>query len=409
MPPTLEELREQRNDAATQADQIATRDDPTSDDLDRADVLLNTVEDLDKRILVLEKNDRVKERLAEPRPDPKLPPAGDPDRERSDKAYDKAFRSWIRGGRDALESRQLEILQKGHVDLTAEQRALGTGGSAGGYTIPAGFLAKITETMKLFGGMRQVANVISTDSGNSLPWPTNNDTGNVGVILAENNAMAEQDVTFGQKTLGAFMYSSKMIRVSYQLLQDSAFDLESFLARKLGERIGRIQNTHFTTGAGTTLPFGVLTGATSGVTTAAPTAITYGEIVDLIHSVDPAYRSSGQARFMMADSTLALIRKLADSTNRPLWQPDVQAGVPGTILGYPITINQDMPAATATLVPIAFGDFNAGYVIRDVSGIQVRRLEERYAEYLQVAFFAYARADGVADDTAAYRVMTMHA
>jgi HK97 family phage major capsid protein len=201
------------------------------------------------------------------------------------------------------------------------------------------------------------------------------------------------------------MYTSKLVRVSLQLLQDSAFDMESWLARKLGERIGRAQNAHFTTGTGTAQPEGVQTNATIGKTgtTGQTTSVTYDDLIDLIHSVDPAYRSSGRARFMLNDATLGAARKLKDSQNRPLWEPSVQVGVPDSLLGYGYTINQDMPVMAADAKSILFGDFFAGYLIRDVRDVQLLRLAERYADYLQVGFLAFSRADGAPQDAAAIR------
>lgn len=406
MAPTLEDLREQRNDAATKANEIAKRDDVTQDELDRAEELLASVESLDKRIKVLEKNDSVQERLKEPRPEPDLRSKSEP--ERTQGQYDKAFRKFLRGGTRNLDQRELETLHTGFYDLTGEARALGTTtGGAGGYTIPADFQRKITETMVSFGGMRQVSNVISTDSGASLPWPSNNDTANLGTILTENTAMSELDVAFTTNTLDAFMYVSGLVRVSYQLLQDSFFDLEDFLARKLGERIGRIQNRHFTVGTDTTQPQGIAVGATSAFTAASGTAVTIANLQTLSRSVDPAYRAN--AAWMMNDTTFGEIAGLTDTTGRPLWNPDMTGGDQGRLLGYPVVINQDMPHTAINQKPILFGDYRQAYIIRDVRGIQMTRLDERYAEFLQVGFFAYARADGGIDDPAAVRAITMAA
>jgi HK97 family phage major capsid protein len=404
MPPTLEELREQRNDAARQADEIAQRDDVTQAELDRAEELLAEVEGLDKRIQVLEKNDRVQQRLQEPRPEPKI--GEDRGRQQSQGEYDHVFRKFLRIGARGLDHRQMQVLQSGFTDLSGEARALGTGtGGAGGYTIPQDFQRRITERMAAFGGMRQVANVITTDSGAALPWPGNNDTGNLGTILDENTAMAELDVTFTTNTLGAFMYVSGLVRVSYQLLQDSFFDLEDFLSRKLGERIGRIQNRHFTIGVDTTQPQGIAVGATSALTAGSATAVTLAELQTLSRSIDPAYRAN--AAWMMNDTTFGEIAALADTTGRPLWQPDLTGGDQGRLLGYPVVINQDMPNTATGQKPVLFGDYRQAYIIRDVRGIQMTRLDERYAEYLQVGFFAYARADGGIDDAAAVRAITM--
>jgi HK97 family phage major capsid protein len=272
----------------------------------------------------------------------------------------------------------------------SEARAQSTSGSAGGYTVPAGFLNQLEASLLTFGGMREVATVLRTAEGNSLPIPTVSDHANVGAILSENSQVAEQDVTFGQITLGAYKYSSKLIRVSAELLQDSAIDLESFIGGALGERIARILNTHFTTGDNSSKPQGI-SASGAGITAASATAITYGELVELQHSVDPAYRAN--ARFMMHDSTFKAIRKLLDSQNRPIFQPDISASSPGTLLGSPVVINQDCATIAASAKAVYFGDFSK-YIIRDVQDFTLLRLEERYADYHQVGFVGFSRHDG---------------
>ncbi|MGN7136774.1 phage major capsid protein [Streptomyces pseudogriseolus] len=320
-------------------------------------------------------------------------------------AYANAWRSWVREGTTELSSEERTVLRTGWVD-GKELRAQGVAtGAAGGYMVPAPFRAKLIEAQKFYSSMRDVAEVITTETGATLPWPTNDDTANVGAILAENSQVTEQDVTLGTNDIGAYMYTSKLVRVSLQLLNDNAFDLESWLAQVLGRRIGRAQNAHFTTGTGTAQPEGVQTNAVIGKTgaTGQTTSITYEDLIDLIHSVDPAYRNSGRARFMLNDATLAAARKLKDGQNRPLWEPSIQVGVPDGLLGYGYTINQDMPVMAANAKSILFGDFYAGYLIRDVQDVQLLRLAERYADYLQVGFLAFARTDGTPQDTAAYK------
>jgi HK97 family phage major capsid protein len=334
---------------------------------------------------------------------------GNTNRDRDVDAYQRAFVAFLRGGLDGVDVDQRQLLQSHFI---AEERAQGAGtGAAGGYTVPQGFWAKVTETLKYFGGMTGVAEILNTDTGNAIPWPTNDDTTNVGAILAENSQITGQDVTFGQKTLNAYTYTSKLILVSLQLLQDTGIDLEGFLARKIGERLGRIYNTHLTTGTGSAQPQGFVTGATVGKTTASATAITYNEVVDLEHSVDAAYRAGGRCRYMFHDLVLAYLRKVRDDVGgaglgRPLWQPSVAAGVPDTFNGFAYTVNNDMDSTVATTKKtMAFGDFNAHYVIRQVSGGTVMRLAERYADFLQVGFFGFGRLDGLVQDASAVKVM----
>lgn len=320
-------------------------------------------------------------------------------------AYASAWRSWVREGAAELSAEERLALRAGFID-GRELRAQGVAtGAAGGYMVPAPFRAKLIETMKMYSSVRDVAEVITTETGATLPWPTNDDTANVGAILAENTQVTEQDVTIGTNDVGAYMYTSKLVRVSLQLLNDSAFDMESWLSQVLGRRIGRAQNAHFTTGTGSSQPEGIATNATIGKTgtTGQTTSVIYDDLIDLIHSVDPAYRQSGRAQFMMNDASLAAARKLKDGQNRPLWEPSVQAGVPDSLLGYRITVNQDMPVMAANARSILFGDFYAGYLVRDVQDVQMLRLAERYADYLQVGFLAFARTDATPQDTAAYK------
>lgn len=410
------ELRERRRTLYEEAHGTLTESekenrDLAGEDLAKWEAQMAEVDRLGKEIEAREKDEQVRARLeGTPQPEPKIeargtqaPPGVTP--------YEVAFRSWLRGGRDNLDATQRRSLAQGAVSVGAEQRALGVGtGAAGGFTVPQDFLRELIVRMKAFGAVRRVARVISTDSGADMPFPSMDDTANVGRILAENTALTQTDVAFTTKTLKAYMYSSDLVLVSYQLMQDSAFPVETELRDALGERLGRIMNQHFTTGTGTAQPQGIVTGATVGVTGATGTATTYGtapvaygNLISLIHSVDPAYRQSGRAQFMMSDASLAQFRTLADTTGRPLWQPSLQAGTPDNLLGYPVEINPDMPVPAAGAKSALFGDFAAGYIVRDVRSVQIVRLDERYADNLQVGFFGFARADGIVRDAHAYR------
>ena len=272
----------------------------------------------------------------------------------------------------------------------AEARAQSHTDSAGGFTVPEGFVNQLEASLLTYGGMREVSTILRTASGNSLPIPTVSDHANVGAILAENSQVSEQDVTFGQITMSAFKYSSKLIRVSAELLQDSAIDLESFIGGALGERIARILNTHFTTGDNSSKPQGI-SASGAGKTAGSASAITFDELLDLQHSLDPAYRAN--ARFMMHDSTFKSVRKLVDDQNRPIFMNDLSATSPGTLFGVPVVINQDVAVIAASAKTIYYGDFSK-YLIRDVQDFTLLRLEERYADFHQVGFVGFSRHDG---------------
>lgn len=414
------ELRERRRalyeEARSTLDEAERENrDLGGEDLARWEAQMAEVDQLGREIDARERDEQTRARLEGNVTEPRVNGAATPPPPAGVTPYEQAFRSWMRHGRDGIDTAQRRALASGLTNFdpdSPETRALGVGtGSAGGYTVPQGFLRDLITRMKAYGAVRRVARVITTDSGADTPIPTFDDTANVGRILGENTQLTQTDVAFGTKTIKAYMYSSDLVLVSYQLMQDSAFDVQQELTDALGERIGRIQNQHFTTGTGTGQPQGIVTGATAGVTGATGTTTTfganagvaYGNLVSLVHSVDPAYRQSGNARFMIGDTALAAIRSLVDSQNRPLWQPSVTEGTPDTLLGYPLEINPDMPAPGANNKTILFGDFNRGYFVREVRGVQMVRLDERYADYLQVGFFAFARADGLVRDANAYK------
>lgn len=407
-------LQDALNERRAVYEQFAACQPDSAENIARGEALLADIEKRDRAIKILEA--QVREADAAKPVDPPVDPAdsrsGDEPEVRDGvaaKDYADAFSGFIRYGSTGIEPEQRSSLRKGFVD-GKELRAAGVAtGSAGGYFVPTGFRNKIVESLKQFGQVREVAEVITTETGNPLPWPTNDDTANVGAILAENTQVTEQDVVLGQATLDAYVYTSKLVRVSLQLLQDSAFDVETWLARKLGERIGRATNAHFTTGTGTAQPDGIVTGATIGKTgtTGQTLTVIYNDLVDLVHSVDPAYRNE-RSRFMAHDLSLAVVRKLRDDSGgaglgRPLWEPSVQLGQPDTLMGYPVVTNNDMPVMAANAKSILFGDFFTAYVVREVLGIQMIRLEERYADFLQVGFLSFMRTDGTTQDSTAVK------
>lgn len=307
--------------------------------------------------------------------------------------YRETFRTWLRQGPGALNPEQQRLMASRYEALSAEQRAQSTVlGTAGGYFVPEGFYGQVESATKFYGGMRNVSFTFQTTTGQDLPIPTDDDTSNVAAVIGENTQVTNQDVALGQVVLRAYMYTSKLVLVSLQLLQDSAFDIEGWLAQKLGERMGRGQNADFTSGAGANSPQGIVTTATNGKTAAAAGAIAWPELIDLEHSVDPSYRVRG--RWMFHDLTLAALKKLTDGEGRYLWQPGLpMAGTPNMLMGYQYQVNNDMPQLATGNRTVLFGDFSK-YFIRDVRGFQLMQLRERYADYFQVGFLGFARCDG---------------
>lgn len=416
--PTIQELREKRANIWQQVQDFDTRSkaDDTMSAEDEASWSrgLAEIDTLAEQITNRETTEKLEQRFAEIDEDTIVVGA---DGQRDDKlgkdAYRDAFDKFCRYGMQDMEPEERQLLRS---NFDPKLRAQGeiTGG-AGGYTVPMGFWAKVTETQKYYGGAANGAEPINTDTGNEIPWPTNDDTANVGYQLGENTqASNEGDLAFGQKALGAFTYVSGPVLASFALLQDSGIDIEAFIARKMGERIGRIKNTRFTTGIGGTQPQGYITGATTGKTTAGATDITYNELIDLIHSVDAAYRASGRCQWKFHDLTLAYVRKIRDDVGgaglgHPIWEPSAKAGTPDVLLGYSYSVNNDMATIAATAKTIAFGDFMSGFVVRTVKGGQMMRLTERYADYMQVGFLGFERADALVQDSGAYKLLVQHA
>jgi HK97 family phage major capsid protein len=280
----------------------------------------------------------------------------------------------------------------------------------GGYTVPAEIATMVVDALKAFGGMREVAQVITTAGGNSLNWPTSDGTSEVGEIIAENGAATNGEITFGTVAVNPYKYSSKKIALPVELIQDSAIDVVQFVVDRLATRLGRITNRHYTTGTGTSQPFGVMARATVGKTGATGTTVsaTYEDLIDLIHSVNNAYRARG-ARFMLRDTSVATLRKLKDTLGRPIWNPgdneSISGGAPATICGYAYTVNDDVAAMAANARSIAFGDFSQ-FVIRDVAGsTSMRRFDDSaFALNGQVGFCGWMRTGSNLLDTAAVKV-----
>ncbi|CAB1255265.1 HK97 family phage major capsid protein [Ruminococcaceae bacterium BL-6] len=259
----------------------------------------------------------------------------------------------------------------------------------GGYLVPTEFETQIVTGLEEANIIRSIAKTINTSAERKIPIAATHSTAQ---WTAENAAYTESDPTFAQKTIDAFKLTD-LVKVSVELLQDSMFDLESYIAREFARAFGIAEEEAFCVGTGTGQPTGIFTasGGTVGVTASSPTAITVDNLIDLIYALKSPYRRN--AVFLMKDITVSALRKLKDSNGAYLWQPSVQAGQPDRLLGYPLYTSPYVPAAEAGALPIAFGDFT-NYWIADRMGRTVQRLNELYAGNGQVGFIAAERVDG---------------
>ena len=260
--------------------------------------------------------------------------------------------------------------------------------SEGGYLVPDEFERTLVDGLQENNIFRTLAHVIQTTSGDrKIPVVASHGSAS---WVDEEGAYQESDDTFSQVTIGAYKLGT-MIKVSEELLNDSVFDIQSYLATEFARRIGNAEEEAFINGNGTGKPTGVLGTAEVGVTAAGATAITADEIIDLFHSLAVPYR--GKAVWLLNDTTVQYLRKLKDGNGQYLWQPGLVAGAPDTILGRPVKVSRYMPAIAAGNKTIAFGDFNY-YWIADRQGRSFRRLDELFAVNGQVGFRGSERVDG---------------
>lgn len=410
----IQQLRERRTAKAQEARKLLddhTGDKWTSEISNRVDVLYNEIDALDdqvakhERAIAADAHEGVRPDKVKDSYDPKDPA----------NIGHVLFNKFIRGGDKALSAEDW---------ATYRNTMSTTTGSEGGFTVPSLISAQIFDIMKAYGAMRAVADIIPTTDGKPLSFPTSDGTAETGEWIAQNTTATAADPTFGTKSLNVFKASSKIVAVPFELLQDSLLDMEGFVRRRLAQRLGRLGNTAFTVGTGTTQPDGAVPQATSGKvgTTGQTLTIIYDDIVDLIHAVDPAYRSSNCV-FMASDSLIKVIRKLKDTANMPIWQPNRNNGlvqglnspqhagytaqdtaVPfDTLLGYPIYVNNDMAVPAANAKSLLFGDFSY-YKVRDAMEMQLFRFDDSaYVKLGQIGFLAWARMGGNLVDTNAVK------
>lgn len=313
----------------------------------------------------------------------------------------KVLETVLRGGYQALSSEDRSLFK--------EMRAQATNvDTKGGFTVPTEFRNRVVETMKASGGVANISTVFETDGGQPITWVTTDGTADEGVMIGEAEEGGDKDMDFGQVAIGAKKMTSKTIKISDELLQDSGVDVIGLIARRIGSRLGRGEAKQLLNGDGQGNNIkGLTMQLTGGVTSAVAGSITHSDLLKLKHSVDPAYRA-GNTRWVFNDNTLLGFKELKDGNGRPLWLPDVAGVAPATIDGDQYQIDQGMPDVAAGKKAVLYGDFSY-FQIRRVKGMALRRLDEKYAEAGLVGFLMFHRFDALLEDTAAVKALTLKA
>ena len=308
------------------------------------------------------------------------------------------------------------------------QSILYTEGNLGGYFVPAGFVYDVETATKYFAPLLDgsTIRIMETATGNVLPYPTSNDTNEAWTLLSENTQVTDNGTTpnypanggvaaptanpgnvlLGSVSFSAYKGTTGLVRVSLELMQDSAFSLEAFLKEAFSVRLGRGYEYYLTQGSGSNAPLGFIPAiAASGATpvtaqgsfnedaisgNTGANSIGWQDLVNLEHSVDPTYRRG--AKFMLHDQTVASLKTRLDKFGRPFWVPAVKDGMVDTILGYPYVVNQSMSTIGASATTVAFGMWSK-FIARKVRDLSIARLDERFADYGQIAYVGFSRID----------------
>jgi HK97 family phage major capsid protein len=322
-----------------------------------------------------------------------------------DDPYEAAFANYIRVGQAEISDDVRSTLFGGRI----RNAMTTTSSTGGGALVPEGFSQTLEVAAKWFGGIDGVCQSFETETGNTMPWPSVNDSANMGRFIGQNVSTVETDLVFGTVTFSSYIASSDLILIPLALAEDSFFPLEKLAADLLGTRLGRLKNKYCTIGTGTNQPTGILTAALAScplytMATGSTAGPSYADLLGIEHTLDPSYRYASTCRWMFNDLTLKHLKGLLDSQNRPLWQPGLTASFQEgaavdllnsrpTILNHPYIINQDMPTPVLNANSIVFGDMSKFVVRKVASGTTLLVLRERYAEYLQLGMTAFQRYD----------------
>lgn len=433
---SIAELRAQRAQLMEESSRLlAITDGPekrelTPEESAKFDELMAKVDDHDARIAALE----AEMVPAEPEPAQNSRPIGDlrsehakrmqtrkvnpaPGfvRDYNDRQWKKdqslAFRGWAAG--KAAKAESFAAAERLGVDIRsdtinirfgagAEERAQTVTTSGGGYLVPTDLVRAFDKKLAAICPIRQYARILNTESGNPITLPTVDDTSNSAALTAINTSRTATDITFGQTSLGAYNYSSTVL-VPRELMRDSGIPVDPLVGELLADRIGRGQIADLTTGTGSGQPQGIITGAATGKTAASATAITINEVLDLKNSMDVAYQDG--AVWMMHQNVFTYLLKLQDSQGRQLINPMYQVDNKPVIWGQPVIINNSMASAITTGLKTICYFQPSEFWIRDVGGLEIRRLDELYAGSNQVGFQANGAIDAKVIQSGAVKLL----
>ena len=396
-PQQLKELREKRNEASRQANSLVsnkgsqtwtteekTNFDNLADEIGRLDAQIDAAQNiLDEGA---EANFRDARRLT---PEQRL--------ETQKNQAHQALDIFMRVRDNAMTNDQAELIRNTMSTST---------GSEGGYTVPSLISGNLIETLKDYNGIRRVASRQVTGNGQQISWPTTDGTNEEGEVVDQNASASDQDITFGTVAMNVCKYSTKVVTVPIELLQDSEVDIVGLIYGRFRDRIGRVQNRLMTRdGDGTGgRPYALINRASTGVVGAAGTAtgIGYDNLIDLQESIDEAY-AANQMSWMFSQSVRKLVRKLKDTSGRPIWIPSYDASIQSVksdmLLDAPIQINNHMPVPAANAKSISYGD-HSKYMVRDVMGLTIFKFEDSaYIKKGHVGFLGWVRGGANLLDT----------
>jgi HK97 family phage major capsid protein len=408
---TNRELREKRAKLITDAQVILRNDKRTAEDVANANRMLDDADVIKSEYEAVERADSMDAETRSVRPSNAPLPGNIDSPESRSAAESEAFRSYFQTGR--LTSEQTSNLRsydrtRGQVVNFRDMNGGITGGDTSGFLVPVGYQKEIETAMLAYGQQLTTVRTWKTDSGQPIQWPLSSDVTNFATEITDGTDVTEDDVALSQVTFNVSTFSTGLVKVSRSLITDSAFDMGSFLNDNFAVRMGRGLNRAITTGSTSGNVGSFVSAATSGGTSAAPTALSYVDLTTLYGSIDPAY--IGNSTWSFNNNTLQQLMALVDSLGRPLFMPSLSSGVPDKILGRPFVLNQDLANVAAGTKSIFLGDWSK-YVLRQVGGLEVLRLQERYAPSHQLAYVGFFRASAKLLDAGTHPIkfLTQHA